>query len=774
MPSVMTPAAPASRGAPVAHMPAATLSAASGFSVVGNVIEDAGGHPWFAHGLDRPSLEWACAGQHADGGPAGIPASDFTTMAGAWHANTVRLALNQDYWLSATGTQVAAAENCPGYIDTVRSVVASAESAGLVVILDLHWSDEGNPLNPSVGQKCMADQDSLAFWKSVAATYGSDSHVMFELYNEPHDIPWSVWRDGGTVACNDGVTYTAVGMQQMVDAIRGAGAPNVVVAGGNGWAYDLSGVVGVGALTGGNVAYATHPYENSAGDTPAAWDRAFGSLAAHAPVIATEFGTTTCSVDAYDSDILSYFRSHGVSYTMWAWYVGGCAFPSVISDASGTCTLGGCTTQQDLGAYASGAQQPVVQPYVPFTGSSNPAPGHYVPLDPARVLDTRGAPDGPIGRCAGGGTTLRAGETRDEQVGGAGGVPASGVSAVVLNVTVTNATAGGFLTVFPTGAPRPTASNLNFGAGQTVANLVQVAIGAGGEVSMFNPSGTVDVIADVEGYVAPSSTSAGLFNPLAPARLCDTRAAGPDAPANQCSGATVLGGHTLSVQVAGHQGVPATGVAAVVLNVTATDATAPSYLTVFPGDAARPLASNLNFLGGQTVPNRVVVRVGSGGDVAVFNAAGAADVVVDVAGWYTDASAATGAVDQPLAPARICDTRSVAPGIDANQCTGSTLGPGGTLRVLVAGNGGVPAMSSSTPPAAVVLNVTATGTTAPAYLTAYPSGSQRPLASDLNWAAGVCVANLVVVAVGPDGRVMLFNSAGSTDVVVDVEGWYRA
>jgi hypothetical protein len=267
---------------------------------------------------------------------------------------------------------VAPAERCPGYISTVRSVVASAEASGLVVILDLHWSDEGNPLSTVVGQKCMSDQGSLTFWASVATTFGADPRVMFELYNEPHDVPWSVWRDGGVFTCTDGVTFRAAGMQQMVDAVRGTGAQNVTIAGGNGWAYDLSGVARVGALTGGNVAYATHPYEGSAGDSVVAWDAAFGTVAAHAPVIATEFGTTACGVDAYDTDILTYFRAHGIAYTMWAWFVGGCAFPSVISDPAGTCAVGGCTTRADIAAYAGGAQ-PTVPAFTPFPPQRTPS-----------------------------------------------------------------------------------------------------------------------------------------------------------------------------------------------------------------------------------------------------------------------------------------------------------------------------------------------------------------------------------------------------------------
>lgn len=178
-------------------------SPGSGFQVVDNTIVDGSGQPFVVHGIGRPSLEWACSGQ-AVTGTAGIPATDFAMMAGDWKANSVRLPLNQNYWLSALGVTVAGQNRCLNYVKTVKQAVASAEAAGLAVILDLHWSDSGDAQSSNVGQKCMTDRNSLAFWRSVAQTFGSDLRVMFELYNEPHDVPWPIWRDGGSFTCTDG------------------------------------------------------------------------------------------------------------------------------------------------------------------------------------------------------------------------------------------------------------------------------------------------------------------------------------------------------------------------------------------------------------------------------------------------------------------------------------------------------------------------------------------------------------------------------------------
>ncbi len=385
------------------------------------------------------------------------------------------------------------------------------------------------------------------------------------------------------------------------------------------------------------------------------------------------------------------------------------------------------------------------------------APGAYHPLVPARILDTRTSVGGHA-------APLGGGQTINVQVAGQGGIPAAGATAAVLNVTVTNTTARSYLTVYPAGVPQPLASNLNWVPGQTVPNLVKVPVGAAGQVSVYNSAGSVDVVFDVAGYVSTPAAAAadGLYNPLVPARVLDTRNGTgrfttPVGPAG-----------TIDVQVAGRGGVPASGAAAVVLNVTAANPTARGFLTVFPTGDAQPLASNLNFGPGQTVPNRVIVKLGTGGQVSVYNLAGMVDVVMDVGGWFTDSSnpSTTGSKFTPLTPARILDTRTGNGGFFA------PVGAQVAVMAQVAGRGGVPATTAAAPPVAVVLNVTVTNPTAPSYLTVWPTGVTRPLASDLNDLPGQTIPNLVVVKVGGDGKVAVFNAFGSADVVIDVAGWY--
>ncbi|TME07425.1 MAG: hypothetical protein E6I71_00960 [Chloroflexi bacterium] len=204
---------------------------------------------------------------------------------------------------------------------------------------------------------------------------------------------------------------------------------------------------------------------------------------------------------------------------------------------------------------------------------------------------------------------------------------------------------------------------------------------------------------------------------------------------------------------------------AVVMNVTATSTSAAGFFTVFPLGVARPLASNLNWTPGVTVPNRVIVPVGTGGKVSFYNGVGLADLIVDVNGYFTD-STAGGASFTVLSPTRIVDTRNGTGGFS------SALGPGQSMVVTVAGNGGVPNMASVTPPKAVVLNVTVDGPTASSDLVVWPDGTTAPVASDLNFVAGQAVPNLVIVKLSAGGKIDIRNDFGSTSVIVDVVGWY--
>lgn len=321
------------------------------------------------------------------------------------------------------------------------------------------------------------------------------------------------------------------------------------------------------------------------------------------------------------------------------------------------------------------------------------------------------------------------------KVTGLGGVPSTGVGAVVLNVTAVSPEASGYATVYPAGAARPTASNLNYESGQIVPNMVIAKVGVGGEVTIFSQQ-RAHFVVDVQGWYPAGST----YSALTPQRVLDTR-----------QNSRVAAGSVRTVKVAGRAGVPSTGVGAVALNVTAVDPAVGGYATVYPSGASRPTASNLNYTAGQIVPNMVIAKVGENGEISIFSQQDS-DFVVDVQGWYPTSSS-----HNAQNPTRVLDTRT----------SGGVVNSGSARRIKVTGTSGVP----SSGVAAVVLNVTAVSPDAAGYATVYPSGTARPTASNLNYVAGQIVPNMVIAKVGTNGEVSLFSQQNS-HYVVDVQGWY--
>jgi hypothetical protein len=271
----------------------------TGYTVEGNKLKDPNGALVTIKGVCRPSFEWNRLGEQAS-------LDDYTLMKNKWGANVVRLSLNQDFWFEG-----------PEYASTIDKQVNWIRQLNMGVILDLHWNQGA--------QQNMADKNSITFWAAVAAKYKGNPWVMFELYNEPHDISWDQWLNGDS---------KYAGMQSMFDAVRATGATNTVIVGGINWAYDLSGVLTGYKVKGSNIAYATHPYDFP-GKQLADWATGFGAVAAVYPVIMTEFGQY-CATNTYVADLLNYAELLGIHWTAWAWYVQGCAFPSVISSWDGT------------------------------------------------------------------------------------------------------------------------------------------------------------------------------------------------------------------------------------------------------------------------------------------------------------------------------------------------------------------------------------------------------------------------------------------------------
>ena len=453
------------------------------------------------------------------------------------------------------------------------------------------------------------------------------------------------------------------------------------------------------------------------------------------------------------------------------------------------------------------------------------------PLVPARLLDTRPGTVTIDGLGAGGGV-IGAGATTDLLVVDRGGVPATGVATVVLNVTVTAPTSGSFVTVWPSTAPQPNASNLNFVPDQTVANMVITKLGPDGRINLYNSSGTAHLIVDVMGWTGTDSE----LTSLQPTRLLDTRPGGATIDALFAGHGAIGTRATRTLVVVGRGGVPPTGVGAVVLNVTATAPTAPSFLTVWPTGFTLPNASSLNYSAGKTVANMVLARVGIDGSVDFYNSSGSTHVIVDVVGWMPPNQPLSlghynlipGVVGQPYTqslgingsqgPYQV-STTGVAPGLNVDSGgtysgTPSTAGTTSTQvgvtdrfgrlgaatlphSIFPASSGFVsiapttalntfnepqPMATNSTRAVAVggVGGVPATGVApvlsvaafagSSGYTTLFPTGSPMPNATQVLLSAFAIETNIAVVPIGIGGQVNVFVST-TADIQIDVIGY---
>jgi hypothetical protein len=329
----------------------------------------------------------------------------------------------------------------------------------------------------------------------------------------------------------------------------------------------------------------------------------------------------------------------------------------------------------------------------------------------------------------------------------------------VLTVTAAGGAGSGFITAFPCDGARPTASSINFTANTPIAGEVVTALSAAGTVCLFIGVAAVNVIADVGGYFPAASG----YHAGTPARLLDTRPGEPTIDGKAAGAGAVAAGSTLSLDIGGRGGVPVDA-GAVVLNVTATAGTVGGFVTVFACASNKPLASSVNFGVSTAVANTVITDLSADGKVCLFvGGGGAVDLVADVDGYFP-----AGSGYHALMPARLLDTRPGESTVDGKQLGAGPSAPGSTLKLPIAGRGGVPAGVTS-----VVLNVTADRGSGSGFVTVHPCDGPRSIASNLNFVANASAANGAIVPLAADGTVCLFvGGAGSVHLIVDVTGYF--
>ena len=302
--------------------------------VVGTKVLNSRCEPVLLRGVNAASLEWTSDGQ-------GHILETVKRAIHDWHVNIIRLPLSQDRWFGKGPEQT---DDGKSYRALVRQVVDLCATNKCYIILDLHWSD-CNEWGKNIGQHSMPDQNSVAFWKDLAPVYANNPAVLFDLYNEPHDVSWDVWLHGGWITDKPNTrrvvsaprSYQAVGMQELLDTVRASGAKNVVVAGGLGWAYDFSGILAGRQLSdphGNGVIYANHCYDNKH-DSVATWIAKMELASAKLPVIVSEFGGHSGPSRVVPSDnwlmhVMQALNDHHWSWT--AWDLHPAAGPTLITD----------------------------------------------------------------------------------------------------------------------------------------------------------------------------------------------------------------------------------------------------------------------------------------------------------------------------------------------------------------------------------------------------------------------------------------------------------
>jgi endoglucanase len=313
----------------------------------GTKVLDVQGKPVLLTGVNIASLEWINGGEHVE--------ESVNRAIQDWKVNFIRLPLAQDRWFGKMTNQT---DNGAAYRDIVDKIVDICAAAQVYINLDLHWSDCGTWVNAGgrIGQHNMPDRNSIKFWRDVATRYKNHPNVIFGLYNEPHDVSWESWLNGGYPKDKPAkwnpdkqeITYKAVGMQKIYDAARSTGAENLVTVSGLDWGYDLSGVLKGYAIKGSNYMYETHPYPQKK-----KWDECFGKVSEKYPVYMGEWGYGKRDTNgvSYSQKLMDYAQQRGLSWTAWDLHPK--AGPTLIKDWTYEPTDFGRFTKEKLAAAAA-------------------------------------------------------------------------------------------------------------------------------------------------------------------------------------------------------------------------------------------------------------------------------------------------------------------------------------------------------------------------------------------------------------------------------------
>jgi SpoIID/LytB domain protein len=681
---------------------------------------DAAGSPWVKKAEGLPSVDFTAAGVD----PAGPAAS--------------LLGLCERPATDQLDGSVAARS----YRGSIRAVTGSAGEARTVNVVPVDLYVQG-----------VVPREMPASWGSAGGGAGLNALRAQAVAARSYGLAQGRYTYAQTCDTQSCQVYGGAGVRTAVNPEDGGPLPVTAIESpfANQATADTAGVV---LMAGGTIVSALYSassggYTNDAGPFPAVPDD--GDQ--YSPLPDRHDWATTLSVATIEATFpqIGSLQTLKVAARNGLGQDGGRVRSLLVIGTVGTVALTGTQFQSQFGLRSDwftvppgcdGRILPPVAPPVPAVAAK------FEPVVPARLLDTRDGTGTSVGAIA-----LAADCTQPLQVVGVGGVPGTGVSAVAVNVTATQAETPGFLTVYPCGQNRPDTSTVNYSPGQNVANMAQVQVGTNGQICIYTLS-KVHVVVDVLGWYGDQATAG--YSPVPPVRALDTRyGIGIGGQRRAASSGSEVTFNPVA------EGLVPPEAAGLMLNLTDTEAGADGFLTAYGCGSAVPLASNLNYRAGRDVANQAIAGLGAGGQACVTSFA-TSQVVADVVGWF--GPTATG-LFVPLPPSRILDSRQ------PNSVFTGKVPAGGIVVLPVQGVGGLPASGMT----AAELNVTVDQPSGSGYLTAYPcSGpSSPPVASTLNYVAGQVAANLTTVAVGGGNTAVCLYSYAAADLVVDVGGYYR-
>ncbi len=365
-------------------------------------------------------------------------------------------------------------------------------------------------------------------------------------------------------------------------------------------------------------------------------------------------------------------------------------------------------------------------------------PSGFQPVTPTRIVDTRTNT---------GATSFQPGVTQRIHITGTAGVP-TGATAVVANITATEATAAGFVTLWNCAGTTPNTSTLNYQTGQNIPNSATIPLDPTGAICATSYAPT-QLIIDITGYTAPTAT--GHYNPITPTRIMDTRL--PLGPTTR-----LTTDQTVELKVTDTTNIPAEA-NAVIINVTSDNATTLGVITIYPC-GTRPTASNLNPAPGDTHANLVTTATSTTGTICIHTQQ-PTELIIDAIGYF----APTGTTLTTTTPFRFTDTRDTNPALNTGH--GPTqLVAGQITTIQIAGTRGI-----NTNAKAISANITATNATTTGWIAAWPCTTTTPTNTNINYNPTNPVANATQLTLSTTGTICILTYT-NVDLIIDINGWW--